>query len=158
MCGKRSELSLDERAKIIALHKQTVPKHSMREIARITGNVLSTVYKTIDRFKKTNTLNSLPKSGRPSALNESDRCYLRLCSVRDRRKTLSVLIEDFNCERKIPVSNSVVNRSLHSWGMIGRVACRKPLLSSRNVKKKTTFCERTREVDQKKMIKSFIYG
>ena len=90
-------------------------------------------------LKKTNSLNSLPRSGRPSALKESDRRYLRLCSVRDRRKTSSVLTEDFNCERKIPVSNSVVNRSLHSWGMIGRVACRKPLLSSRNVKKRLRF-------------------
>jgi hypothetical protein len=58
-----------------------------------------------------------------------------------------VLTEDFNMERKVPVSDSVVNRSLHSWDIMGRVACRKPLLSSRNVKK--------REVVQKNMVEIF---
>jgi hypothetical protein len=111
----------------------------MREIARLTGHGVSTVFRTISRFKKKNSLNSLPRSGRPIFLNESDRRYLKLCAVRDRRKILSILTEDFNIERKFPVSNSVVNCSLHSLGMMGHVACRKPLLSSRNVIKRLRF-------------------
>lgn len=141
MCVKKSELSLEERAKIVGLYKQSLPKLSMRAIAAFTGYGVSTVFRTIDRFKKTNSLQNLPRSGRPTFITESDRRYLKLCALRNRRKTLDVLTEDFNLGRKNPISKSVVNRSLHSWGIIGRVACRKPLLSARNVRKRLLFAK-----------------
>jgi transposase len=141
MCVKKSELSIEERGKIIALYQDSVQKNSMRKIAALTGYPLSTVFDTIDRFRKTKSLKNLPRSGRPSAITESDRRYLKLCALRNRQKTLAILTEDFNVGRKIPVSKSVINRSLHSWGMIGRVAVRKPLLSARNVKKRLRFAK-----------------
>lgn len=59
----------------------------------------------------------------------------------DQRKTLAVLMEDFNRGRPMPVFHSCVNRSLTSWSLIGRVAARKPLLSKRNVKKRLAFAK-----------------
>jgi hypothetical protein len=52
-------------------------------------------------------------------------CYMKLCVLRDRRKPLKVITEEFNMGRKYPVS-SVVNRALHSWHLFGRVFDRKP--------------------------------
>ena len=153
MFAKKSELSVDDRARIIALYNDSVPKNSMRKIAALTGYGVSTVFRTIDRFRKTNSLQNLPRSGRPSSLTESDRRFLKLCSLRNRRKTLAILTEDLKFGRKIPVSKSVVNRCLHSWGLIGRVACRKPLLSARNVKKRLRFAKEHVKWSRKKWTK-----
>lgn len=136
--GKKKELSVQERCEIIAFHNT---KFSIRKIAELTGHTKSTVHYTIARFKNTNSCENLARSGRPKAVTERDRRYLKLCALRDRRKSLSILLEDFNGGRKTPVSHSVVNRALHSWSLIGRVAARKPLLSSRNVKKRLAFAK-----------------
>lgn len=151
--GVKKELSVEERAKIVTLFTNSFPKKSMRTIAALTGHALSTICKTIQRFNKWKTNESLPRSGRPRVLNESDRRYLKLCSVRNRRATLSVLTEDFNSSRKVPVSQSVINRSLHSWGMRGRVACRKPLLSARNIIKRLSFAKKHVTWSKKKWTK-----
>ncbi|KAK4013902.1 hypothetical protein OUZ56_026454 [Daphnia magna] len=61
-----SELSLEERAKIVGLYKQSLPKLSMRAIAAFTGYGVST---------------NLSRSGRPTVITESDRRYLKLCAL-----------------------------------------------------------------------------
>lgn len=135
---EKKELSVQERCEIIAFHKT---KHSIRKIADLTGHTKSTVHYTISRFKKTNSCENVGRSGRPPAITERDKRYLKLCALRDRRKFLNILTEDFNGGRKTPVSQSVINRALHSWSLIGRVAARKPLISSRNVKKRLAFAK-----------------
>lgn len=137
--GKKKELSAEERWEIIGYHKV---KHSIRQISKLTGFKCSTVFDTIARFKKTNSVSSLPRSGRPPALSPSDSRYLRLCSIRDRRKCVPILTEEFNAGRQFPVSNTVCRRSLLSWSLHGRVAARKPLLSLRNVKKRLAFARK----------------
>ena len=140
--GIKKELSVEERAKIITLYTNSFPQKNMRTIAALTGHALSTICKTIQRFNKFNSYQSLPRSGRPRVLTESDRRYLKLCAVRNRRATLSHLTEDFNSIRKVSIINSAINRSLHSWGMVGRVACRKPLLSAKNIIKRLRFAKK----------------
>lgn len=66
-------------------------KHSVKKICELSGCKISTVYYTINRFKKTNSCFDLPRSERPSKLNNSDERYLKLSALRDRRKTLAVL-------------------------------------------------------------------
>lgn len=105
---------------------------------------------TIQRFKKFNTYQSLPRSERPSAITQSDRRYLKLCVIRNQRATLSLLTEDFNSGWKVPVSHLAINRSLHSWGIIGRVACRKPLLSAKNIIKRLRFAKKHVKWSKKK--------
>jgi hypothetical protein len=105
---------------------------------------------TIQRFKKFNTYQNLPRSGRPSAITQSDRRYLKLCVIRNQRATLSLLTEDFNSGRKVPVSQLAINRSLHSWEIIGRVACRKPLLSAKNIIKRLRFAKKHVKWSKKK--------
>ncbi len=50
--GVKKELSVEERAKIVALFTDSFPKKSMRTIAVLTGHALSTICKTIQRFNK----------------------------------------------------------------------------------------------------------
>lgn len=134
--GKKRELSVEERWEIINYHKL---KHSIRKISELTGVKSSTVCDTIARFKKTNSCCSLPRSGRPKVISASDKRYLKLCALRDRRKTVPILTEEFNTSRKFPVSHSACRRSLLSWNLRGSVAARKPLLSARNIKKRLAF-------------------
>lgn len=148
--GLRSQLCIEKRSEIITFFKL---KYSVKKICELTGCKMSTVYYTINRFKKTGSCADLPRSGRPSKLNYSDHRYLKLCALRDRRKTLAVLTEDFNHGRKVPVSHSCVNRALHSWCLIGRVAARKPLLSQRNVKKRLAFAKEHVKWSRKKWTK-----
>lgn len=105
---------------------------------------------TIQRFKKFNTYQSLPRSERPNAITQSDRRYLKLCVIRNQLATLSLLTEDFNSGWKVPVSHLAINRSLHSWGIIGRVACRKPLLSAKNIIKRLRFAKKHVKWSKKK--------
>jgi hypothetical protein len=51
-------------------------------------------------------------------------------------------MEDFHSGRKVPVSQFAINRSLHFWGMIRRVACCKLLLSAKNIIKRLRFAKK----------------
>ncbi len=52
---------------------------------------------------------------------------------------------------KVPVSQSAINNSIYSWRIIGREACRKPLLlSARNVIKRLRFAKKHVEWSKKK--------
>jgi transposase len=128
----RRQLSIEKRSEIITLYKTKLP---VKKICEISGCKMSTVYFTIDRFKKINSCLDLPRSGRPSKLNNSDKRYLKLSVLRDRRKTLAVCTEDFNLRRQMPVSYSCVNRSLTSWSLIGRVTVENLFCPSAMLKK-----------------------
>jgi hypothetical protein len=54
--GVKKELSVEERAKIVALFTDSFPKKSMRTIAVLTGHALSTILK----------LSSVSINGRPT--------------------------------------------------------------------------------------------
>ena len=61
---------------------------------------------------------------------------LNQLSLRDRKKTVPQLTEEFNISRDYPVSISTIRRSLKASGLNGRVAVKKPLLRPQNVKKR----------------------
>ena len=135
----KSELSIAERAEIFALRKE---KLSMREIGKRVGRAVSTICYTLKRFKDLGSHRNRDGRGRKSLLSDRDKRYLMLCAVRERTKTLAVLTEEFNRNSKFLVSHSIVNRALHKWSLLGRVAARKPLLSLRNVIKRLAFAKK----------------
>lgn len=59
----------------------------------------SAVSKTVKRYRETNSNYSRPRSGRPPLITKRDAHYIAQISERDRRKTLSKIIEHFNSER-----------------------------------------------------------
>jgi transposase len=115
---------------------------SMREIGASVGCSVSCVKKNLDRYCETNSLEDRPRSGRPSVMTEKDWRYVVLLAKRNRFKTLPVLHEVFNCGRKKEekVCKTVINNALAKNALNGRVAAKKPLLRSMNIKKKIGFC------------------
>ena len=111
----------------------------MRAIAKELGRPLTTVSNTVKRFKLTGSHLSKEGRGRKTKLTARDHAYIRKISMRDRRKTVPVITEEFNSGRKDKVSASCVRRSLIKSDMRARVAAKKPFLRKPNVKKRLAF-------------------
>ena len=111
----------------------------MRAIAKELGRPLTTVFNTVKRFKLTGSHLSKEGRGRKTKLTARDHAYIRKISMRDRRKTVPVITEEFNSGRKDKVSASCVRRSLIKSDMRARVAAKKPFLRKPNVKKRLAF-------------------
>ncbi len=130
-----------ETTKIIVLRRSTAM--SMREIGASVGCSVSCVKKNLDRYCETNSLEDRPRSGRPSVMTEKDRRYVVLLAKRNRFKTLPVLHEEFNSGRKKEekVCKTVINNALAKNALNGRVAAKKAMLRSMNIKKRLAFAK-----------------
>lgn len=108
----------------------------------------NTVWATINRLKKTGSCLPRERVAKKKLMSQSDDHYVKLCSKRDRRKTLPVITQEFNLGRvamkQSPVSKSTIRRSLLRMKMKGRVAAKKPLLRKENVRKRLAFCKKHR--------------
>lgn len=95
--GKRKQLSIDERAKIVHSYKTL---RSIRKVCALLNHPYSTVLYTINRFKETKSNMDRPGRGNFGCLTSSDKRYIKIFSKRDRTKTLPILTEKFNTARK----------------------------------------------------------
>lgn len=103
----------------------------------------STVERTLKKYRETGNCDNLGRRGRREALTESEKNYVRLLSIRNRRKTAVELTSEFNSTREIKkkVSVCTVQRALRKRGLNGRVAAKKPLLRAVNVRKRLQFAK-----------------
>lgn len=101
------------------------------------------VKRVIDTFKEKEEVNfrRVIKNPTPPKISEKTRKYLILLSKRDRRKSLPALTEEMNSVLDHSVSQSTVRSSLLSFGLNGRVACKKPLLRQANIRKRLKFAQ-----------------
>jgi hypothetical protein len=68
--------------------------------------------------------------------------YILLSAVQlHGRKTLPVLTQEISLATNNKISLSSVRRSFQSFGMNGRVACKKPLLRKANIRKRLEFAK-----------------
>jgi transposase len=136
--GKASDLSVLEKSKIITLRQDG---SSFRAISKSVGRSVTAVKNVLDNFEKEGKISPDRKNycDRELAISKKTARYLYLLSKRNRRKTLPVLTEELNLAVDVPVSLSTVRRSLLSYGMNGRVACKKPLLRKANIRKRLKF-------------------
>lgn len=139
MITRRPELTLQERKEIVVLHREGM---SFRKIGKLVNRAPSTVKYTIDRFNETKSNGTRAGKERYKILSEKDHRYIRLLSIRDRRKTLPAITSEFNSGRQLQVSHSTIRRSLLKWGLVGRVAARKPLLRKQNIRKRLAFARK----------------
>ena len=142
--GKVAELTVEERSVIYTLHKE---KYSLRQIRvklEEEYNIkrsITAITNTIKRYDSTGSHESRERSGRPVLMSDSDRREVYLNSLRDRRKTIPILSEEFNATRSRSASASTIRRSLLCWGLRGRVAAKKPLLRPANIRKRLAFAK-----------------
>ena len=93
MAGKKAgskELSIEMRQNIVTLKNTGL---SLRQIAKQTKLPLSTVCYTMSRFIQEGSNATRPGRGRKPLISQSDRRYLKLCAVRNRRQSLKQLHE-----------------------------------------------------------------
>ena len=128
-----NELTPETRAEIVALHNEGMP---VKDIVSKFGISKSCVYFTIKKFKNENSFVTNKRCGRPPALTKEDEQFIKVCSLRDRRRTVRELCEVLNVSRKKRVGLTTVRNAFKKCGLVGRVACRKPLLRPNNIKKR----------------------
>lgn len=135
---RRRELSLDERAKIIAFQKAG---YSYRSISAEIGCSISTVCYTIKKHRDTGEIANKAGRGRKRILTHADERWLFLASLRNRHKNAEFLTAEFNRGRKDPISKSTVRAVLKKFHLKGRVAAKKPFLRPINIKKRLKFAK-----------------
>ena len=90
------------------------------------------VHKKLDTKK-------LPRTGRPKKITAHGTRQLKNIVKSNRTKTLESLTNLFNSGKDDQVSSKTVARTLHSLGFRARKACRKPMISKKNLKKRLEF-------------------
>lgn len=137
--AKKRALGVDEREKIKILRASGL---TLSKIATIINCSKSTVKRTIDRINETGSLlDRVCNRGRKRILTPSDDKYIKLCAKRDRRKTLPIIVREFNLSRKHQVGFSTIRRSLIRSKMTGRVAAKKTFLRKANIRKRLKFAK-----------------
>jgi transposase len=134
--SKRRELTQVERGKIIGFYESG---QSYKQISDNIGCNKSTVCRIVKRFLSEGEITKRKRSGRPKLLSEKEEAFLAKRSLRDPKKTLHLLTEEVNQYRKFRVSKTTVRRALIDQDLKGRVAARKPLLRTQNVKKRLDY-------------------
>jgi transposase len=137
--GRASDLTVMEKSKIVTLRQEGA---SLRKISLVLGRSVNAVKQAINRFNETECIEKRErKTSCKPKISDATARYLKLLSKRDRRKTLPLLTQEVNSAISTPVSMSTVRRSLQSFDMNGRVACKKPLLRKANIRKRLKFAQ-----------------
>lgn len=103
----QNELSSVSRGSIVQMVQEL--GMSYRETARVAQCSPSTVARTIQRFKEHESIESLPRGGRPPILNRAERRYLALLARRSPKITYAALIGAVSAEGK-SISRTTVYR------------------------------------------------
>lgn len=124
--SKRNHLSVEERAKIVQSYKIL---GSIRKVCASLNHPYSTVRYTINRFKETKCNTDRPGRGHFECLSSSDKRVIKLISLRDRKKSVPNITEEFNCSRRKKISETTTRRCLLNWGLKGHVAAKKAFIA-----------------------------
>ena len=131
--ARAKQIPKEKRAQIV-ISSET--GHSQRKIAQILGVSQKGVRTTLVRFAETKSFPDRKRSGRPRKTTKSDNRLIQVFSKRSRLKTVPDIRAEINQTLPKPISDTKVTRRLHDVGLYGRVAAKKPLLRSANVRKR----------------------
>jgi hypothetical protein len=149
---KRKKMSEVEKGEMRLCFKLDL---SNTNTARLVGCHLSTVSRWRNRFNLTGEMKRKAGSGRnPITTRIQDR-HLRIMSMRDRRATSVSLAKDLNHpDAAKQISSRTIRRRLQSFGLNGRIARRKPLLTAKNIQQRIRWAKKYRDwtVDQWKKV------
>lgn len=109
---------------------------SVSEIARRLEISRCAVRYNLQKIEETGTYKDRARSGRKKKTSiREDRQLVRM-SLANRRKTSSELAGDLNQTLANPISARTARRRLHSAGLRGCIARKKPWLSAKNIKRR----------------------
>ena len=86
MAEQRHETSEFDRGRIVGAHDAGM---SEREIVKMYGFTKSTVHRTIKSFEENGLMAPCPRSGRPTILDDRDRCHLTQIVTKDHYTSLN---------------------------------------------------------------------
>ncbi|KAG2456454.1 TCB1 transposase, partial [Polypterus senegalus] len=135
---KSKELSVDLQDRIVLRHKSGEGHRKSSAALKVP---MSTVASIIRKWKKLETTKTLPRAGRPPKLSDRGRRALVREVTKNPMVTLSEL-QRSSVERGEPSRRTTISAAIHSLGLYGRVARRKPLLSKRHMATHLEFAKR----------------
>lgn len=132
---KKSELKESERLRIIELRAKGV---KLETIATMVKRSLSTVEYTSRRYKKYETIQNLPKSGRKKKRTERlDRRIVRIVKIDNSISAQTV--KEMLSKENVDLSTSTIKKVLNDHGLNGRTRRKVPNISERNRKKRLDY-------------------
>lgn len=134
MPGK--EIDIVQRARVVALRECG---KTYREIGEIVGLSHTTCRYIVKRHTDTGTITSRPRPGRPKKLAEREREAIVEEISNDPFKSAANIASHVEEIGGPSVSAQTIRNVLHSEGIYGRTARRKPLISERNRLKRLAF-------------------
>ena len=117
---------------------------SHRQIAARMRVSKGAVQPTAERFKRTptNAYSTLPRSGRPKCTTPQQDRFIKITSLHNRRATAGNIQALDNATGGKTISKTTVRRWLAACGLKVRVAVSKPLLRSKNKRKRLLWAKR----------------
>ena len=129
------KLTENIRNNIITLYQNN---KSQRNIAVQLGISKTGVQHTIKRYQLHKSIEDLPRSGRPTIINEREaRCLTRISKLHPKftSRQLRSEIPSFH-----NTSLTTVKLILRKYGLFGRIAARKPKLNKKQIKNRLVWC------------------
>ena len=126
---RRKHISRDHRESIVAAHQS---RKGYKAISKPFNLHRTTLRKIIHKWKTFKIFASLPRSGRPSKFTpRSDHAMIREITktLRVASQTLQASVSMIN----VKIHTRTIRRRLKKYGLFGRVARRKRLLSKKNM-------------------------
>lgn len=145
---KTKELAVQKRQMVVDLHKCG---NGYKKIHKRLNIPLSTVRAIIKKFKRYGTVENLMGRGRNCIL--PPRILRRM--VREATKSPRITVKELQAlvaSWGHQVSKSTIRRHLHNHSLIGRVARRKPFLTTRHRRKRLEFAKRHLHYDWNKVL------
>uniref|UniRef100_A0AAR2JMY3 Transposase Tc1-like domain-containing protein n=1 Tax=Pygocentrus nattereri TaxID=42514 RepID=A0AAR2JMY3_PYGNA len=134
----RKELPEHQRDLIIQTYQSGEGYKRISKSLNIPWNTVKTV---IIKWRKHGTTVTLPRTGRPSKIDDKTRRKLVREAAKRPTATLKEL-QEFLASTSCAVHVTTISHLLHMSGLWGRVARRKPYLSKKNIQAQLNFAKR----------------
>ena len=115
---------------------------SQRKVALSLNCTHSTIQKLWRKFINTNSIENLPKSGRPVKTTIREQRLLTSMCKKDPHKTTRELQSEWNTENEVSISTT--KRILRKYNLFGRRSARKPFLTNVHRKNRRLWCRNYR--------------
>ena len=142
-------ITAEQRQEICRLRKQNMTLSAISKYLKISINACHQALKHVKHY---NSIFNKPRVSRPRKITiRVDRMIHRL-SEKDRFKTAVDIHAEISAQENLNISVHTVRRRLTEFGLKGRVARKKPLISKKNRKARLLFAKEhihwTREMDE----------
>lgn len=130
--SKRKNITPQQREEIVRLRKGN---RTLKQIAEILKISINAVHQALKHVTVTGTTtNKIRKTRKRKTSVQLDRIIHRI-SEANRHKTAVDIHKEIKDQLLTPISTRTIQRRLNEFGLMGRVARKKPLISEKNRKK-----------------------